>query len=426
LEPRGASRRAEGGRGVRPGPCPALAANPPSQWDRAPASSPRPSPFIAIRSGRCAGRERGFGDVFTLRLTTVRPLVVVASAAEVEPLLTADPQRARAGEARREMLPMASPRSIFGSDGSQHDAARRRVAGLFAPEAVARRAEPIAGLAAEHVAGWPRGRPFRLLPRLRALVDEVFARELLGIRERERGRAVAAAIQRMLWTPGNPPLSVPGEGDGLLGAAGAALFARRRAPLARLLAEEIEDRRARGQTGADVLGCLLSAEPAQPTEAMVDELLALLMAAQEPAAAALSWLLERLAREPGLSEAFAAGPAASTGVVDETLRRRPAAIAALRRLSAPATVAGHDLPAGVTVMLPIVLLQRESGAFLPFGGGGRRCLGEPLFRTYVDAIVPVVLRSLRLSAAWPAPERMVLRGTILVPHRGALMLARAA
>jgi cytochrome P450 family 135 len=367
-----------------------------------------------------------FGDVFTLRLTTVRPLVVVASPAEVEPLVTADPQRARAGEARRELLPMASPRSIFGSDGSQHDAARRRVAGLFAPEAVALRAEPIAGLAAEHVAGWPRGRPFRLLPRLRALVDEVFARELLGIREHERARAVASAIQRMLWTPGNPPLSVPGEGDGLLGAAGAALFARRRAPLARLLAEEIEDRRARGETGADVLGCLLRDEPAQPTAAMVDELLALLMAAQEPAAAALSWLLERVAREPGLSDAFAAGPAASTGVVDETLRLRPAAIAALRRLIAPATVAGHELPAGVTVMLPIVLLQRESGVFLPFGGGGRRCLGEPLFRTYVDAIVPVVLRALRLSPAWPAPERMVLRGTILVPHRGALMLARAA
>ena len=118
---------------------------------------------------------------------------------------------------------------------------------------------------------------------------------------------------------------------------------------------------------------------------MVDELLAQLMAAQEPAAAALSWLLERVAREPGLADAFGAGPAASTGVVDETLRLRPAAIAALRRLSAPATVAGHDLPAGLTVMVPIVLLQRESGLFLPFGGGGRRCLGEALFRTYVDA-----------------------------------------
>jgi cytochrome P450 len=372
-------------------------------------------------------RARGrFGDVFTLRLTTVRPLVVVASPDAVEPLLTADPQAARAGEARREMLPMASPRSIFGSDGAQHATARHRIAELFAPEAVARRAEPIVALAAEHVSGWPRGRPLRLLPRLRALVDEIFVRELLGIRERRRGRAVAAAIQRMLWTPGNPPLTVPGEGDGLLGVAGAALFERWRAPLARLLGEEIDRRRARGDERDDVLGCLVGAEPAQQTEAIVDELLALLMAAQEPAAAGLSWLLERVAREPELAGPLVAGHHARTAVVDETLRARPAAVAALRRLSAPATVAGHDLPPGVTVMLPIVLLQRDAGAFLPFGGGGRGCLGEALFRTYVDAIVPVVLRSLRLIPAWPAPERMVLRGTILVPHRGALMVARAA
>lgn len=367
-----------------------------------------------------------FGDVFTLRLTSVRPLVVVASPAEVEPLLAADPRAARAGEARREMLPMASPRSIFGSDGAQHDAARRRIAGLFTPEAVGRRANATTALAAAHVARWPRGRPFRLLPRLRTLVDEVFVRELLGIREQERGRAAARAIQRMLWTPGNPPLSVPGEGDGLLGAAGAAVFARRRAPLARLLAQEIDDRRARGEAGDDVLGCLVSAEAAQPTEAIVDELLALLMAAQEPAAAALSWLLERIAREPELASAFAAAGAARARVVDETLRLRPAAIAALRRLTATAEVAGHVLPPGVAVMLPIVLLQRDAHLFLPFGGGGRRCLGEALFGTYVDAIVPVVLRSLGLSAVWPVPERMVLRGTILVPHRGALMVARPA
>jgi cytochrome P450 len=170
----------------------------------------------------------------------------------------------------------------------------------------------------------------------------------------------------------------------------------------------------------------VSAEPRQPSEAIVDELLALLMAAQEPAAAELSWLLERVARNPELAGPLAAGQEGRTGVVDETLRVRPAAIAALRRLSAPATVAGHHLPPRVTVMLPIVLLQRDTGVFLPFGGGGRGCLGEALFRTYVDAIVPVVLRSLRLTPAWPAPERMVLRGTILVPHRGALIIARAA
>jgi hypothetical protein len=44
------------------------------------------------------------GDVFTLRLATVRPLVVVARVDEVEALLTADPRAARAGEARGTVL----------------------------------------------------------------------------------------------------------------------------------------------------------------------------------------------------------------------------------------------------------------------------------------------------------------------------------
>jgi hypothetical protein len=39
---------------------------------------------------------------------------------------------------------------------------------------------------------------------------------------------------------------------------------------------------------------------------------------------------------------------------------------------------------------------------------------------YVSTIVPAVLRRVRLRTLWPRPERMVLRGTILVPHRSAL------
>src|SRR5213079_800629 len=66
-----------------------------------------------------------FGDVFTMRLATTGPQVVIAEAS--------------AGRARRGMLPMASPRSVFGSDGALHEAARRRVAAAFTPEAVAER-----------------------------------------------------------------------------------------------------------------------------------------------------------------------------------------------------------------------------------------------------------------------------------------------
>src|SRR5215217_8763206 len=72
-----------------------------------------------------------YGPVFTLRLAVVGPVVVVADAAMVEPLLAADPGGARAGEARRRVLPVASPSSVFGADGGQHRAARERIVAAF-------------------------------------------------------------------------------------------------------------------------------------------------------------------------------------------------------------------------------------------------------------------------------------------------------
>ena len=333
---------------------------------------------------------------------------------------------------------------MFGADGAEHRAARRRLAPLFAAEAVVQHRSAIEQITAAHVAAWPRGRPTRLLPRMRAVVDEVFVRRLLGVRDARRAAAMAMAIGRMLWTPGNPPLTIPGRGNGVLGTVGTAVFARKRAPLARLLAEEIDARRRRPHGGDDVLARVLRDEPRLSTAAVVEELLALLMAAQEPAAAALTWLFERLARHPRLADRIAAGARddpARDAIVRESLRLRPAAIAALRRLTEPRTVAGHRLPAGVVVMVPIPLVHRDPGAYdapdefrpdrwrtaspptayWPFGGGARRCIGELLALEYMAAVVPAVLRRVRLRASWPRPERMVLRGTILVPHRGALM-----
>ena len=381
-----------------------------------------------------------YGPIFTLRLATARPIVVVTEPSEVARLVTADPGHAEAGSARRSILPMASPRSVFAGDGERHHAARRAVASLFAPEALNRHRDTLAAIAAHHVEDWPRSRPFRLLPRMRALIDDAFSRTLLGVADNRRRGALVAAIGRMLWTPGNPPLSVPGEGDGVVGAAGETLFEHRRAPVAGLLREEIAARRARGDA-ADVLGAMAQAQPSAASEALADEAIPLLMAGQEPPAAALTWLLDRLARSPSLAERFAAGYI-DDAVVRETLRLHPAAIASLRRLVEPTEIAGCPLPAGVITMVPIPVLQRDPRAYpdpdsfdpvrdpgspqhyLPFGGGARRCLGEALFGEYVRTIVPTVLRRIRLRPLWPREERMVLRATILVPHRGTPVRAR--
>jgi hypothetical protein len=126
-------------------------------------------------------------------------------------------------------------------------------------------------IAEEHIERWPSARPFRLLSRMRVIADEIFARLVLGM-SCERANALASAIYRMLWTPGNPPLPPPGRHAGLLGALGTRLFDRRKQPVGRILAAEIDARRtnAGGADGAsiDVIGAMLRATPDKPTAAM--------------------------------------------------------------------------------------------------------------------------------------------------------------
>src|SRR3954453_21653995 len=81
-------------------------------------------------------QQERFGDVFRIRLLTARPTFVVTEPEAVRDLLGADPERARAGEARRAVLPFASGRSVFGGDAEAHRSARARIAPALAPGAV--------------------------------------------------------------------------------------------------------------------------------------------------------------------------------------------------------------------------------------------------------------------------------------------------
>ncbi|HEV2727065.1 MAG TPA: cytochrome P450 [Solirubrobacterales bacterium] len=390
-------------------------------------------------------RQQGeFGDVFQIRLLTARPTFVVTDPGAVGALLEADPERAHAGEARRAVLPFASPRSVFGGDAGSHRAARARIAPALSPEAIDARRGEIAAIAERHAAGWPQGRPFRLLSRLRTLCDEIFVRLVLGVRDEEIATELTKAIGRTLRTPGNPPVTLPGKGDGLMGELGTALFERRKQPVAKALSRAVEARRADPSEEVDVLGCAIAA--GLGTEEIVDELFSLLMAAQEPPSIALSWLLDRLSREPELAEEFVADPRSPSAdaIVRETLRLHPPASGSLRRLLEPMRIEGRELPAGATVLAPTSLVHRDprgfrdpdrfeperwladitpSWPFFPFGGGGRRCVGEPLAHAEIETVVPAVMRTLELTPVSPQPERMVQRATVLVPQRSLLVRA---
>jgi cytochrome P450 len=394
-------------------------------------------------------QQEEYGDVFQIRLLTARPTFVVTEPEAVESLLDADPERAHAGEARRAVLPFASSRSVFGGDADAHRAARARIAPAFAPEAIDSRRAEIAAIAERHASEWPLGRPFRLLSRLRTLCDEVFVRLVLGVRDEEIARELIEAIGRMLRTPGNPPVTLPGKGDGLVGELGQALFEQRQTPVVAVLYRAVEARRTEGGDEVDVLGCMVADDADLTTEQIVDELMSLLMAAQEPPSIALTWILDRLSREPEQAEAFLADPRGhrADAIVREILRLRPPASGSLRRLTSPMLIEGRELPAGATVLAPTSLVHRDprgfreparfepdrwladitpSWPFFPFGGGARRCVGEPLAHAEIETVVPAVLRTVQLAPLAEEPERMVQRATVLVPQRSLLVRASRA
>jgi cytochrome P450 len=184
-------------------------------------------------------------------------------------------------------------------------------------------------------------------------------------------------------------------------------------------------------------------------EELRDELLTLLVAGHETTATALSWALERLTRHPAalerLTDEVRAGDDAYVeAVIRETLRLRPVLPFVVRRLTAPQTVAGWDLPAGTNVAPSIQLVHRREDVypdphafrperwlgvrpspytFLPFGGGVRRCLGASFAETEMRAVLSAIVARVRLRPSQPQSERVARRIITLVPARGGEVVA---
>src|SRR5215203_4980376 len=119
-----------------------------------------------------------FGPVFTI-LTTNGPMVVVGAATELDRVTELDPGSARAGAARRRVLPQASPRSVFGADDEAHRAASARVRDALTPESITPLEPHMGAIAERHAGAWPTRRPFQLRVALRDIADEVFVRLVL-------------------------------------------------------------------------------------------------------------------------------------------------------------------------------------------------------------------------------------------------------
>jgi cytochrome P450 len=213
--------------------------------------------------------------------------------------------------------------------------------------------------------------------------------------------------------------------------------------LDRLIYAEIADRRASGRRGHDILSLLLDAEDEDSnrlTDVQVrDEVMTLLFAGHDTTTSTISFMFYELAHHPAIVERLLAeqqtlapdGPSAAQllagelpeleMVVEETLRKYPPAWVGPRRTVRDLDFEGMPIPERAFVNysswashhLPDVFDDPEAfrperftpetkaalpkGAYVPFGGGSRTCIGMRFGQLEVRTIASMLIAARTLE-----------------------------
>jgi cytochrome P450 len=408
--------------------------------------------------GFLARHQRRYGDVFTVRFPFFGHIVYVARPDLVKAVFTGSPSVFHAGEANATVLePALGPNSVLTLDGEPHMRQRKLLLPPFHGERIERYGELIVEMTRREMESWPVGEPFALRPHTQRITLAVIMRAVFGVHDEARLQRFERLIDDFARRVG-VITSFPFMRRDLGRLSPWNRFLRSREALDEFIYEEIRMRRAEPghEERDDVLSLLLGARD-EEGEAMSDvelrdELVTVLGAGHETTATGLAWAVERLVRNPAvlgkLRDSIAAGSDDYLGAtVKETLRARPVIVDVARKLKAPARVGDWDLPAGQFVLPAIAALhyredlfpapeefrperfldgKADNYAWIPFGGGVRRCIGAAFAEYEMRLILREFVERAELRAADEKPERVKVRNITLTPAKGARVIQASA
>jgi cytochrome P450 len=327
---------------------------------------------------------------------------------------------------------------LLTTDGEYHDRAREIMMPVFHRERISGAADVMSEEADRALEGWRPGMRVDLYDWTRHVTMRVAMRALFGLDPDRAGVDVAATFERGLsfyereyWLQ---VLRGPGSPFSRL--------RRVRRTLDGIILSEVARRRREGDAGEDILGLLIEAEDEDGNrftdEQVRDQILTLLFAGHDTTTSTVAFLFYELARQPEWADRLAAerddvagdeAPDAAqlfSGMpeldmaVQETLRLYPPAWIGPRRSNAEFEFGGYRIPAELPVnysswashRLPDVFpdphafrperfapeekAKLPKGAYVPFGGGPRICIGMRFGELEIRAIAAAILRRFRL------------------------------
>ena len=352
-------------------------------------------------------------------------------------------------------------------DGGYHRRARRIMLPAFHRERIALAADAMIEEARTALEPWRPGQVIDVYSWARELAMRIAMRALLGLDPDDRGGGATAAHEferalefygtdypvRVLRGPGSPWHKLH----------------RAREVLDRILYREIERRRGNGDRSKDVLGMLMATTDEDGSRLsdreVRDQAITLLFAGHDTSTSTISFLFYELARNPHeldllveeqdrvlggrkpTAEELAGGLPRLEMALDETLRLYPPAWIGPRLALEPFEVAGTRVAGGTYVnycswashRLPDVFPDPHrfdserftperkdalpKGAYVPFGGGSRTCIGMRFGQMEVKAVATLALQRFRLELL-PGARMTVRQMPTLSPRGGLGMTVR--
>ena len=392
--------------------------------------------------------RRRFGDTFSVTfLGFETPMVMVSDPEAVRALYSVPGHTLPPGRSAT-LEPIVGARSLLLLEGREHLARRRLMLPPFHGERMRAYEATVREVVAHNLEGWPEGEPFALHPHMQAITLEVILRAVFGVTDPRRQARLAEQLGALLTGTAAPSLQLRvllwrrfGGPDPL-----APMQALRR-EIDAMLAAEIAERRA--DPREDILSLLVTArfedgEPMDDAE-IRDQLMTLLLAGHETTATGLAWTFDLLLRHSHVLDRLTTGDEVYLrAVVSESLRLRPVIPLGGRRLSEELRVNGHVLPAGSDVTPAIWLTHTRPDrypepyafrperflenapatyAWVPFGGGVRRCIGAAFAEMEMRVALAEILERRTLRPAGAAAERVARRNVTFSPRTGTQVIA---
>jgi cytochrome P450 len=397
-------------------------------------------------------RQR-YGDTFTMTPLGKPPLVFMAQASDIKEIVTAPADVLRPGEGGTVITPLVGRDSFMLADGDEHLAGRRRILPGLHHERVSAHTQMVREIVEHEIETWPLDTPVALHSRLRALTLRVILHTIFGPGD-NRVEEMHRRLLAMFAVAASLALHLPALRHAPPWRRGWRRFLADRESVDELLAELITERAHSQTRDQGLLAMLLGPRHVEggagALEDVRDTLMSLILAGHETTGSELAWTVQLLAHNPAAMQRLVRELDRDDNYVDavihEVLRHRPVFLFTIpRAVATPYEVGGRVYHPPVQLVGCIHLMQHDGGAYvqpeafrperfldevpeadawMPWGGGRRRCPGRHLALLEMRTVLRALFERLTIEPASARLETARWRTVIVTPGGGCRVVLR--